>query len=145
MRVSEISIKSFLLKVWKQMITKTHLSTEQKVHNWMNILTMIIIIFLQNMGTWKIEITELFISVAIFHPIFLLKLVANFLIWQFFPLTALCYKENSIRGMIKYWRNKRPRQPIDDKPWIIMVLLLIATQLQQIGMLLCQKEENQKL
>lgn len=145
MRVSEISIKSFLLKVWKQMITKTHLSTEQKVHNWMNILTMIIIIFLQNMGTWKIEITELFISVAIFHPIFLLELVANFLIWQFFPLTALCYKENSIRGMIKYWRNKRPRQPIDDKPWIIMVLLLIATQLQQIGMLLCQKEENQKL
>lgn len=127
------------------MITKTHLSTEQKVHNWMNILTMIIIIFLQNMGTWKIEITELFISVAIFHPIFLLELVANFLIWQFFPLTALCYKENSIRGMIKYWRNKRPRQPIDDKPWIIMVLLLIATQLQQIGMLLCQKEENQKL
>ena len=145
MRVSEISIKSFLLKVWKQMITKTHLSTEQKVHNWMNILTMIIIIFLQNMGTWKIEITELFISVAIFHPIFLLELVANFLIWQLFPLTALCYKENSIRGMIKYWRNKRPRQPIDDKPWIIMVLLLIATQLQQIGMLLCQKEENQKL
>ena len=145
MRVSEISIKSFLLKVWKQMITKTHLSTEQKVHNWMNILTMIIIIFLQNMGTWKIEITELFISVAIFRPIFLLELVANFLIWQFFPLTALCYKENSIRGMIKYWRNKRPRQPIDDKPWIIMVLLLIATQLQQIGMLLCQKEENQKL
>lgn len=145
MRVSEISIKSFLLKVWKQMITKTHLSTEQKVHNWMNILTMIIIIFLQNMGTWKIEITELFISVAIFHPIFLLEFVANFLIWQFFPLTALCYKENSIRGMIKYWRNKRPRQPIDDKPWIIMVLLLIATQLQQIGMLLCQKEENQKL
>ena len=106
---------------------------------------MIIIIFLQNMGTWKIEITELFISVAIFHPIFLLELVASFLIWEFFPLTALCYKENSIRGMIKYWRNKRPRQSIDDKPWIIMVLLLIATQLQQIGMLLCQKEENQKL
>ena len=92
------------------MITKTHLSTEQKVHNWINILTMIISIFLQNMGTWKIEITELFISVAIFHPIFLLELVANFLIWEFFPLTALCYKENSIRGMIKYWRNKRPRQ-----------------------------------
>lgn len=47
---------------------KRCLTTEPKVHNCVNILTMIIIIFLQDMEIWKIEITKLFISVVFFSP-----------------------------------------------------------------------------
>lgn len=55
-------IKSFEVNDLK----KKCLNTEQKVYNCINILIVIKIIFLQNMGTWKIEIAELFISVAFF-------------------------------------------------------------------------------
>lgn len=65
------------------MISKNTSEYEQKVHNCINVLTTLIIIFLQNMGTWKIEITELF-QLLFFQPIFLLESVANFLIWEFF-------------------------------------------------------------
>lgn len=48
-----------------------------------------------------------------------------------------------MNGMIRYQKNKRPRQFIDVMSWI-KVLLLIATQFQQIEVLLCQKEAIQK-
>lgn len=46
--------------------------------------------------------------------------------------------------MIRYQKNRRPRQSIDAMPWIIKIHLLIAAQFQQIGVLLCQKEASQK-
>lgn len=51
-------------------------------------------------------------------------------------------KGKNINGIIKYWKIRRSRQPVNDMPWIIKVLLLIAAQFRKIVLLLVRGESK---